>query len=271
MIKQFESVAAFRADYIALRAVNPRADRGSNLSWYNNETEAQTLEKTLTGDKSLVPTAEAMLSQLDEEIYVPQRVWLASPAGARPCVPDALRNIPTSMRRIVEEPDARQPISIYVVSTSSAAISSSTLLRRGTAILALTLALSRIRPISLYTLCALDGRDGETIISARINTDPLDVAQACYTLTSAGFARRLTYNYSRMANDFRGGWPSGMNYENPTPYWNYVKERLAPDPKKSLIIGAAQLGDELLSHPVDWVKKQVKFFTQIEEGIEDEE
>jgi hypothetical protein len=160
------------------------------------------------------------------------------------------------------EQDEAAPITVLVATTCSAGISAATLEKRGTVILALVMALSRVRPVSLQALALTDGsHEGETIITNVINTNPLDLATACYVMTSAGFARRLTYGLAREKNNFSGGWPRRFTYGKSGPYYDYLKSRLVADPSKCLIIPAAELHDELLSQPLKWIEKQIKHFT----------
>ena len=61
------------------------------------------------------------------------------------------------MRRRVELPNNSAPIHILVSTTSSTEIDAEYLQKRGTVILALVLALSAIRPVSLHVFAMLDG------------------------------------------------------------------------------------------------------------------
>lgn len=263
MIIRYDSTAALRADYIAKRAKGSTEDR----SWYGNESEADTLRLAEVGDTRLVPKAGALLSSLETVIETPRKVWERSPAGAFCSVPDAIVGLPLSMRRQASVQDDVAPITILAITTSSAGIDADVLARRGTTILALVIALSRIRPVSLYQICAVHGKqDGETIITSEINTHPLDLASACYVLTSAGFARRLTYGLARVHNDFNGMWPRAFNFRDPEPYYTALKPRLVADPSRCLIIGAAQLGDMLLNEPVKWLNNQIRRFTEQEDA-----
>ena len=153
MIKQYESIAAMRAEYIRLydeRGAAPYESYGSSGSWYNNETRKQTLHFTDVGKTDLVPIAEQQMHRLDLAIETPRFTWDRSPAGAFCSVPDVLAGLPTPMRRRVDTPDTHAPIHIYFVTTSSASVDAETLQRRGTTILALTMALSRVRPVNLW-------------------------------------------------------------------------------------------------------------------------
>lgn len=264
MIIRYDSPAELRADYIRRNArANTSTHSGrANVEWYGGETIADTLRLTEFGDTKLVPKAEALLDKLDTAIETSRRTWEPAPAGAFVCVPDVLAGHPTPMRRLIYQQDETSPITILVNTSSSAGINADTLQKRGIVILALVMALSRLRPVSLQQLAIMHGiQDGETIFTSQINTAPLDLATACYVLTSAGFARELTYCLGRSYNRFNGGWPREFDYGRPDKYYTSVQQKLGLDPTKTLVIGAAQLGDELLSDPVRWINKQIAHFT----------
>lgn len=264
MIIRYDSIASLREAYIGrkVNATKPTTD----LSWYNNEDEATTLRLTLTGDTTLVPKAEEVLLQLETTIETTRKAWDRSPAGAFCSVPDVLAGLPTPMRRLVSTSSEVAPITIFADTGSSAGVGADTLRQRGIVILALVLALTRIRPVELYQLDVGSGiKDGETVEVAKINTTPLDLATACYVLTSAGFARRLVYQLEESINGASGQWPMGFNYSNPTNYYTTLKPKLVADASRCLIIPAARLNDDLLSNPVLWINTQIKHFTEEEE------
>lgn len=278
MIIRYDSTAALRSAYIehcGMPLERPAASRRFNHydnspSWYGGESAWDSVRYAELGRLDLVPKAEKLLSELDLAIATPEPVWNPSPVGYYLDVGDYLADAPDCMRTIEFEADERAPITILATTTSSAGISADTLQKRGTVILALVMALSRIRPVNLQQLTFTHGVEGgETIITSGINTAPLDLARACYVLTSAGFARRLTYGIAEKLNRFNGMWPNAYRYGQPRPYLEYLKRVLTPDPSKTLIIGAAELGDELLRNPVEWVTKQVNHFTHGEAETSD--
>lgn len=268
MLKQYPSILALREDALRLNA--HRWDTSGATAWFGRETAEKTLDLTNLGDTKLVPRAQALLSKLETSIQVPKRTWEPSPSGAFCIVPELLSGTPTPMRRIVQTRDDRAPIDIYVVLSCSAGIKAETLMQRGIVILALALALSRSRPISLHVVDIGNGNydgTGETTLTARINTAPLDLARACYVLTSAGFVRRLMYGLEQKLNGWSGGWPeprAGWSYSNPAPYYEKLKRQVSRDPSRCLLIPGAQYGDELLSQPLVWIKKQVDYFTSLD-------
>lgn len=267
MIVRYDSTAALRSAYLKGQGKKRLGYHSTGRdSWFNGESEADSLRFAQTGDTRLVPQAEALLTSLDTAIATPQKVWNASPVGPYFDIPEYIAGIPTYCRELSQELDETAPITILTTTTSSAGISAATLQKRGTVILALVMALSRVRPVSLHQLAFMDGSDeGETIITSQINTAPLDLATACYVLTSAGFARRLTYGLGRTLNNFSGGWPRRYRFGSPAPYLAYLKTKLAPDPSKCLIIGAAELGDEMLATPLAWIQKQISHFTHMQD------
>lgn len=265
MIRQYDSIAAIRDIYLRATTRSPDGD----LSWYGNETREDVLRYSAEGNFSLVPEAEALLAELNTDISVPRREWERAPAGAFCAVPDVLAGLPTPMRRMRHTLNDVAPITILATTTSSASITATQLRRRGTTILALVMALTRIRPVTLYQLTVVDGnrdKSGETVITARINTAPLDLATACYVLTSAGFARRITYDVARTINDFTGGWPRGYRLGSSGKYFTALVPRLGLLPENTLIIPSAEQGDSLLRNPVEWVNMQVaRFVAQTED------
>ncbi len=267
MIIRYDSTAKLRQSYIDLGCKKTKSmSYGVSDSWFNNESEEDTLRKLELGDTSLVPDAELLLSQLEDHIETPRRQWERNVAGAFPCVPDVIAGLPTPMRRMVIVPDDRAPITIFVDTGSSAAVSSEILKKRGIVILALVIALTRVRPTILYQLDVGSGiKDGESILVTEINTTPLDLATACYVLTSAGFARRIVYEVENKLNGNSGNWPQGYNFTNPEAYYAKLKPKLVTDPSRCLIIPAARSIDELLSQPLVWINKQINRFTNVNE------
>jgi len=268
MIKSYDSIAAMREDYISLAATSGRgwAPKGRD-PWYGNETREQTLARSLSGDTTLVPQAETLLASLDTAVETSRPAWDLAPAGAFVNIPAAIAGHPGCMYRKTLVTDDRAPITILACTTSSSACSQEMLVKRGTTILALVMALARLRPITLHQLTAVHGADnsGETVLTAQINTSPLDLATACYVLTSSGFARRLTYDLAVALNNFNGSWPRAFNATKPHAYFDPLIPRLGFDPKHTLIIPAAHIRDTMLSDPVTWVNIQVKRFTQTSE------
>lgn len=280
MIKQYDSIAELRADWLS----GAQRPMGSDSDWYGYETKQQTKELSLSGDVSLVPQAEAMIESISTRIDVPRRRVESCVAGSWPSVPDALAGHPMFMRRMQIVNDEFAPIHIYADTSSSAGIQACDLHKRGCAILALVLELSKSRPVTLYQITTMGsgssygqnyGRergeynspeydDGEVILAARINTSPLDLATACYALTSQGFSRRLTYETTGNYGG-NGHWPRRYNVFGKDLYAKYITETISPNPKTTLYVEAPHLQDPLILDPVKWLHEQIARFSKVTE------
>jgi hypothetical protein len=269
MLVRYDSVAQLRQAWID----NPHGERGweSDVEWYGGETREDTKRLSYVGDTKLVPDAEHLIQKLDLAVETPRRTWDRAPVGAYYAIPEVIAGIPLSARRQVMTNDERAPISVLVSTSSSAGIDAKTLRKRGVVIMAMVMALSRVRPVSLHTLSFMDGpRDhsGETIFTAHINTSPLDLATACYALTSSGFSRRMTYDLGRALNGFTGMWPRNYQYgRRQNEYYDYLKGLMGLEPTKTLIIGSPELGDKLLKEPIVWIQDQITRFTSQQEEL----
>lgn len=264
MIRSFDSLSALRTEALRTNATHRYAmGASSGNAWFGGETPDETLRFSELGDLRLVPRAEEMIDSIDQAIEVPRKVWERSPAGAFPCVPDVIAGLPTPMRRQIEVGDEHQPIEIYVNIVSSGGIDAKVLNKCSTAILALVMALSRVRPIQLSTIAPLHGADtGETVLITRINTAPLDLATACYALTSQGFSRRMNYQLAEKLNQFNGRWPKGWDYGTQgAKYSADLTLRIASNPARTLMIVAPQLNDPIINDPIKWINEQIRHFT----------
>lgn len=266
MIRHFDSIAAVADEFVRLGC--KRATHRD--SWYGGESTEDSLRLAHSGDTRLVAQAEALLDQLETRIETPKRIWERSPVGPICVAPDVLAGIPTPMRRIREVGDEHQPIAIFACSTISAGISAETIRKRGTTILALVLALSRTRPISLHTVATIGAERGdrvETVLCTRIETAPLHLASACWALTSAGFARRLNYDIAAKINGFLINWPELYTKLGEEKYCEHLGEVLSHTTKeRTLVIKPTHLNDPLANNPIPWLNAQIARFTSESEG-----
>jgi hypothetical protein len=251
-IKRYPSVASLARD---AQAVNPFHLSLSGLggAYFGHETAADSIAKAISGDPARVADAERLLSQISAEIDVPERPWIADCAGAYAVVPDFLAGMPDCMRRRDTVEQDESPVRILCSVAASMTLDADTLMRRGCAVLALVIALSRIRPVELSVYCAVADDDAESVIVAAINTQPLDLATAAYALTSAGFARRLCYNLSR--HHHFGRKRCGLSF---APAADDALRATA-----DLVIGAARASDPMIDQPVAWVNEQIAKLREI--------
>jgi len=265
MIVNYDSIFSLRQAWLT----HGRSRYESDPEYYGYETQTQTKLWSQSGNTNLVPEAEKLLSQLETEVETPRKTWHPAVAGAYAVVPDMLAGRPQSMRQQTLAPDFRAPLTILASVTAWAATDSNLLIHRGTLILALTLALTRFRPTELIILGTTDGiEDGETIITAKINTQPLDLSTACYVLTSCGFSRRLMYDLARGLNGFKGGWPKTFDTQYPEKYLTNLIPRLGLDPQSTLALPIVHHKDPMLLDPSTWINTQVRRFANPENETE---
>jgi hypothetical protein len=257
MIARFQSIAAL-ADAIGTDNAEHYLSRHSRAN--DEGTPAQCLEYARHGDAALVPDAEKLIDKLAVAIDVPEREIISDIVGGWPSVPDFIAGHPDCMRRRAAVESEASPLAIWVIVTASYSVNPEQMTRRGTAILALVMALSRIRPIELGIISLDMAKNGtESVIAATVNTTPLDIATAAYALTSAAFFRRLCYGLASKLHNIIGRWPQAYLSDRKT-YLAGLLERLGADPTRDLIIEGAFISDPLLDDPIAWVRGQVAKF-----------
>lgn len=258
LIKIYDSIAEMQHDASMRNAWN---DTWGTKGY---DTQEVCYRKALIGDTRLVPQAEAMMERLEAQIQTPRRQWVPSPAGAYPIVPDYIMGRPTPMRRPILTGNETAPITVYVRPNAYAYTTPDALRKRGTAILSLVMALSGTRPITLWYYFVGDSKNWNsyTVIAAKINTAPLDVAQACYTLTDPTFYRGLTMGLATHLNGFRGGPVISQRIGEEICY-----NDMGNDPASTLVVGPATGSDLIDTNPIEWCNQQVKRFTEMNEEL----
>jgi hypothetical protein len=230
-----------------------------------DETPVQSKRLAMSGDDHLVPQAERLLDRINADVQVPNQEWEPSEAGAFPVVPDAIAGSPLSMRRREPVYTDRAPVKIMVCQTSSWGVTTDAFMRRGVAILALVMALQQHHPVELIGFDINIGYDDdrETVIGWRVNTMPLDLAGACYTLTSMGFTRNLVYDvaaqYSRETVAFPATYRLSGGHEVNAPYFLSLKFKLGGN-AHSLLLPPCELRDLAITDPVRWINENVERF-----------
>lgn len=253
----FDSPAEFGRTCAAEKIDNGYGERAS---WYGNETREQSLIRCQQGHDKLVKDAQAIIDKIDSAgIELERTHYAPSVAGAYAVVGDFLAGNPQCMRRRVAEVSDRAPVRIYVDGTSSGGIDARDLHKRGVAVLAFVMALSAERPVELYTLTALDAErygHGYGAVCVRIPSAPLELATACFALTSQGYTRRLGYGYLTKHAGSCGGWGWGAA---PAVNGKYERlTRLALDMAPTdVFMSATFIDDSLLRDPVTWVNRML--------------
>ncbi len=232
----------------------------SRMDW-TGETFTGSLQHVRSGgSESSVPAAERLIAQI--QATLPEtltRRWSLDLAGAFPCVPAYLSGEPESMFTLADVPAETSPVRVYVCSTSSAGVSHQDLMKRGSACLALILLASRTRPVELYSYahCAETRNErGDALIVQRLQSSPMMLAEVAYVLTSAGWARNLTYAFF----SDRLGY-SNLKWADAQRLDNYqggpvTRQLLGLEPQ-DVLIGPAHCDDPAVKDPAGFVNREL--------------
>jgi hypothetical protein len=237
------------------------ADHGS---WSGGLSETQTFRTLETGDETHVAEAEGLIRDIMEGIRIEtmRTEWVNDMAGARPDVAAFLAGDPRSMKRKVIFTTEVAPLRLYVSLTSSSGVSTTVLKHRGICLLALVMALTRIRPVELYTFNAVTKyKAHQTLIDVvRMPTSPIDIGLICFCFVSQAFTRGLCYSYL-------SGHESSVLYNPPNKDIDDMRAMLSASPT-DVIFPPIHLYDDY-HDPKKWVKDQLTTILKLnEEQIE---
>lgn len=210
MLREFESPADM-ARFAARVCSSQQAWNNSDQSWSGVNASGLSAMLEKGGDESDVPAALALLDKLSALLPETDRaVYAPSVSGAYPCVPDAIIGLPKSMRRKVADYSNNAPIRVGVVTTVSAAIDRDAFRKKAAAMLAILMHLNNSgRAVELYGVSILHGADtGETVITYRIASNPVSLAECNMALGNLAFARRIPFAIGEKLNSFNGEWPT---------------------------------------------------------------
>lgn len=255
-----------------------RECRARHLGSWTGETWGESITRARSGNTALVPQAEALVDKLTVEAQRDQPIWIPSVAGAFPCVGDYLAGAPDCMRRRHPTPTDRAPIKMYVELTSSAGVSASDMVKRGTAILALALLLNSQRSIELSVIVGLGsglarttGDDGGCFVVVPLGASPLDIALSCNALTSVGFVRGMGYEFlsHRAESRANGGWAWGI-MPSGSERIEYVRRlRMALDlTETDIIVPPIFMHDETVTNPLGFVQRSLNEALKVEQDAE---
>lgn len=241
---------------------------GSNLSWFNNESEALTGQRCTNGDASVLPAAQALMGRLSPGWTAPAIQMVPEVHGAFPVVPEYLAGEPECMRTLVAHADASAPIRLFVDLTCSAGIQSKDMLTRGTTIIALALTLQQIRPLDLYAFCTMEGNSTKENprvkacgMMVKLDLQGSLMAQSLYALSSTGFSRRVIYD-AMTPMGFEGNWAdysafkAGHGRTSSKEYIRACRWHLSLNPEDILIPGIS-LFDDTTTNPDKWLQKML--------------
>lgn len=259
-VHTFSSPAEF-GEFCLVKNITYDGDNHGKWTGFLKAAEAAKL--AITGDDSHVASAEKMLEKFNTHIETSSFMDMPSVAGCYPCVPEALMGEPECMREPMEVSSEHAPMTIVVDTACSASVSARQMETRGIAILAVVMALSASRPITLKTVSVSSGfknKEGDkyAIVAVDLPTTPIDLATAAYVLTHVGYTRNLKYGYASKYLGFDDGkWPTfkGVVYGKvqTVEYQENVKKYMELE-GEVLMIPAAFSEDGVIENPEEWIQ-----------------
>lgn len=213
------------------------------------------------GDLTNVETAQKLIAQVMHSIPTLRREWKSDVAGFFPNVPAFLAGEPESMWRAELEESDTTPIRIWVGVMSSGAISESELVKRGTTIAALAIALSERRPVLItpYVNLGNGGRgaygNSGAIVSWDLQSSPASLSELMANLAHPNLVRHLGWHMCHLAaqshgTDTAGGW--FPNFLNETK----MRQFLGCD-EQDVWLPSAMVTDDLITKPVEWINREI--------------
>lgn len=251
----FDSPSAFLAE---CRRLNIRP---SYSSWTGGDKAEEVHRKLDQGDTKYVAEAEAAIAEIMSGLHLEalRNEWEDAVAGCIPNVPAFCAGVPLTMRRKHIVVTEISPIKIFVSLTSSGGVNTATLTRRGVCLLALVIALTRVRPVELWTFNAIDMDSGfgrsssggwQPIVDlVKLPTQPIDVGLISYILVNMSFTRGLGYSYN---NHFKHDY----THHAPLPNLDKCRKLVGAEPQ-DVVFPPIHLYEEY-SNPTKWVKDRLK-------------
>jgi hypothetical protein len=242
----------------------------SEGKWYGYKTTEQSINACIQGDDAVVPEARKLLDQFADSIELSTMALQPDVCGAFPMVPSYLGGDPECFLAIDQQQSQATPLTILIDTTCSGGFKPDQMRQRGTAILALVMALTATRPVRLELFSALDagrqhrrGGDDVCFLRCSINTAPLDLATAAFCLADVSCPRRIQYGILRRVWESPLTWPSmeGVNAQNPRdPETMRRTLELAGIDGDVLYIPAAILTDHAMNDPKGFVTEMFQRF-----------
>ena len=265
----FESTGEL-ADYYEKNCRNTTSWSHPADNWVNHDSNQDVIRKCHTGDNDYVAASDALLAKYETvalETMRPQ--WENVMAGSRANVQAYIAGHPQAMQLRKRLPNAGSPIAIIVDISQSGTINLGQIRKRGIAILALTRALSARRPVELWIGSVFQcHRQHWATAIARIDTAPLDLASAAYTMCSASYTRRACYGIGQTVG-FDGGWFLSPDFER--KWMKDLFQPVFPHVDEMLCIPGMAISDASVNDPERWIDEKVAQYAPMLMGHDDEE
>lgn len=213
---------------------------------------------------ALTEQARTMLDKLMLDIPSTRREFVSEVVGAFPNAPAYATGDPECMWLPYASEDEYQPIRIFIQVSCSQGIASDQpqlLIKRGVVLMALIIALSERRQISLVCYHASqDARNSRSsravhLVSWDVPTAPLIISQISTHLANPDVCREVAYCANSAVSGIHGNyWLDGHDPTNP----NYDKMRhdLSANPD-DIIISGLHLHDPMIIRPLEWLNEKI--------------
>jgi hypothetical protein len=238
-------------------------------SFYGRPTEAAIKYLRKGAGEAQQDAVREIMDKVDTSIERNTRRMVRSIAGGRVCVPDMLIGEPLHMRRKRHVFAENSPVRVVVEVIVSSGVDHNTLAVRGAATSALALALSEERPVELWAAWAMQPHGGphgsvNVIGRVKLDTAPLSIANVTAVLTTAEFARAVTF-----ANCYSEAQHKNSKSQHITWAWGafpedgkrtqMVRDALGLDANDIFIPGGhLSRADKMINDPVGWVEDNLK-------------
>lgn len=267
----YDNMGEFVAD---CRTFPPQNQIAASVdSWTDNLGFDATCERASSGDLSRVAASDTLMSKLENlvTLQTAQMATIDAICGGVPNVPAFLAGQPINMRRRQRVMSQAAPLNVIVDLASSASVPSSSLEKRGAAVLAFVRVISAQRPVNLYLGCAFTHRTGDKTINTgaiavRVDTAPLDLARAAFAISGAAFPRRLLYSAlekeMKCSNSESLPFPYQDNNfyrANLHKFWS----RFVSVNDEDTAIVASLYADDKFDDPETWLRDMVKQYAII--------
>lgn len=214
-----------------------------------------------SGDLSLVAPSDAFLAKMEQfAIPTARRQLTDDVCGAVPNVPAFIAGHPLAMRRRHRVENDGAPIAIIVDLTSSGAVPSGDLLKRGAVILALVRSLAGRRPVELWACAGLNiGTTRAAFVVVRIETAPIDLSVAAFVLSDPRVSRSLMYGVLQEAQETKcgGAWPYKLRGPLTREQMEAVFAPAMSHVTETLCLPGLHMDDQSVRSPEAWLVRQI--------------
>jgi hypothetical protein len=232
---------------------------GGAGDWYGGMSFDQSLTAVRQGDTSSVAASEAMLSRLEDMVFVSTGYVVRNDVvGFLPDIPSFIAGTPMAMLNRDQVVQDTAPLSVIVDLTSSGGISASDVRQRGMAILALVRLLANIRPVELHVMIGLGDHSGTygAFVAVKIDTTPLDLSRGAHMLTHPSVSRALGYGVAHHHLGAGGHWPYN-DVELQRKHGAQIMSRVLHPASDVLWMPPVYATDKSIKDPVTWVREML--------------